>query len=183
MVKIIVEGDDDKNLLIALLRDLNLGDKKNFPNYFETMGGKAKLLDFEQEKYKKISKQIELKLNNFTKVLFIFDCDFEKDDKKCGGFEKSEQCFNKLKEKLNWNIDIDYYIFNRNLDYFLVDTITPENKKQCFIAFEGCLKLKEITPNRKPIANLYRDLYPYKPYDFSHENFNLLKQKLTDLFG
>lgn len=182
MVKIIVEGNDDKNLLMALLGDLNIGDKSKLPSYFETMGGKAKLLDFEQEKYKKISKQIELKLNNFTKVLFIFDCDLEKDDKKCGGYEKSEECFKRLKENLNWDIYIDHYIFNRNLDYFLVNTITPETKKQCFTVFEDCLKLEEIKPNRKPISNLYRDLYPNQPYDFSHENFNPLKQKLKELF-
>ncbi len=181
MVRIIVEGDDDKKLLIALLRNLKLGDKNTLSDYFTTMGGKAKLLDFEQEKYKNISSQIEL--DKITKVLFIFDCDLEEDDKKCGGYEKSEECFKKLKEKLNWNINIDYYIFNRNLDDFLVDTITPETKHKCFTDFEKCIKLKEIKPNRKPISNLYRDLYPNKPYDFSHENFNSLKQKLTNLFN
>ena len=121
MVKIIVEGDDDKKLLMALLRNLNLGDESRLSNYFETMGGKAKLLDFEQRKYEKIDIQIER--NKIAKVLFIFDCDLEEDDKKCGGYEKSEQCFKKLKENLNWNIYIDYYIFNRNLDDFLVNTI------------------------------------------------------------
>ncbi|MFK5971029.1 MAG: hypothetical protein QM487_13055 [Candidatus Marithrix sp.] len=181
MVKIIVEETDDKNLLMALLRDLNLGDKSKLPSYFEIMGGKSPLLDFEQRKYNKLNGQIEL--NKITKVLFIFDCDLEEDDKKCGGIEKSEQCFNRLKEKLNWNIDIDYYIFNRNLDYFLVDTITPETRQQCFTDFEECIDLKKIKPNRKPIANLYRDLYPQNPYDFSHKKFNTLKQKLINLFN
>ena len=179
MVKIIVEGNDDKNLLTTLLRKLELGDKNKLESYILSMGGKAKLLDCKQQKYEKITEKI--KLNKITKVLFIFDCDFKKDDNECGGYDKSEECFQQLKKDLNWNIEVDYYIFDKNLDYFLIESLPK--KKECFIDFEKCLDLKEISPNRKPIANLYRNLYPNNPYDFSHQNFNELKQKLRNLFS
>ncbi|MEA3227639.1 MAG: hypothetical protein U9P38_01070, partial [Campylobacterota bacterium] len=46
----------------------------------------------------------------------------------------------------------------------------------------NCLESEKIKPNKKPIANMYRDLYPYPKFDFKHEKFDLLKQKLQNLF-
>lgn len=183
---IFVEGKDDKNFIIALLNDLkknkniNVDDNINFDNYIETMGGKSKLLDATHSKYKKTFMKVDN--DEITKALFIFDCDFEKDDKTCNGMDKSLFCYENLIQQLNWNIDFDCYIFNRNLDYFLIETIKD---KECYENFDGlieCLEVENIQPNKKPIANLYRDLYPYPKFDFSDERFNELKIKLINLF-
>lgn len=176
MVKIIVEGNDDKNFFISFLNHLNIKDP-----FIVQMGGKIALLDPDNKHYKTLGEQIEKK--KIKKVLFVFDCDFENDDKKCGGMEKSLECFENLKQVLNWNIEIDVYIFDRNLDYFLVETIKDKVCYQHFDHLVQCLDVESVKPNKKPIANLYRDLYPYPKFDFSHENFNTLKQKLQDLFS
>jgi len=184
MVRIFVEGQDDENIIIKLLQDL-AKDKKipkyqNFSSIIIRMNNKSKLLNHQEEKYEKTKKQIENK--KVKKVLFIFDCDFERDDNRCGGLEKSQQCFEELKSSLNWNIPVDAYIFDKNLDYFLLETI---NDNECYSNFKDltdCLGVEQLKPNKKPIANLYRDLYPKEPFDFSHPNFDELKEKLINLF-
>ena len=184
---IFVEGNDDKKFIISLLNDLKkfnkikVDDNINFDNYIEVMGSKAKLLDFENKKYKKTSMKVDI--GEISKALFIFDCDFQEDDQNCNGMENSLICYDNLIKSLNWNIKIECHIFNRNLGYFLINTIKD---KECYEKFDGlvkCLEVEEIKPNKKPIANLYRDLYPYPKFDFSDSNFNELKQKLQTLFN
>ena len=184
-LRIFVEGNDDKNFIVKLLNDLkkynqiDVLDNINFNNYIEVMGSKSKLLDNNHIKYKRVSEKIGFEIK---KVLFIFDCDFEIDDDICNGVKKSLECFDNLKKELNWTLPIDVHIFDKNLDYFLVETI---NKKECYRYFDDlveCLDVEKIKPNKKPIANLYRDLYPYPQFDFKDDRFQPLKDKLTDLF-
>jgi hypothetical protein len=184
---VIVEGNDDKNFLKVLLKDLKkneqISDNINFDNYIEVMNGKSKLLNPNNSTYEKIRRKIEN--GEIEKVLFIFDCDFEKDDRKCGGIENSEKCFEKLIKQLNWDIEeeeIDCYIFNKNLDYFLVETI---KNKECYEDFDKlieCLDIEKLKPNKKPIANLYKDLYPYPHFNFKDKKFQPIKEKLINLF-
>ena len=183
---IFVEGHDDKKFIKKLLEHLKKDqkitikgkDRINFNNYLQKMKGKTKLLKYDE--YKNITKTIENK--KITKCLFIFDCDFEKDDNQRNGMEKSQACFDQLKKELNWSISSDSYIFNRNLDYFLLTTLDEKDCYEHFKELVNCLKIKETRKNRKPIANLYRDLYPHPQFDFSHKNFDELKRKLVALF-
>jgi len=186
VVRIFVEGIDDEKFIIKLLNDLKSSNKIevckgfNFGSVINRLGGKKKLLDATHLKYEQVSTLIEI--GEIKKALFIFDCDFEKDDKNCNGMEKSQKCFDNLLVNLNWNIATDVYIFNKNLDYFLVETI---NKKECYEHFDKlveCLDVENLKPNKKPIANLYRDLYPYPQFDFKDDRFQPLKDKLIDLF-
>jgi len=186
MVRVFVEGSDDEKFIIKVLQDLikdnqlSLSKRINFKSYINILGSKTKLLDATQPKYKQTTKEIEV--GELEKALFIFDCDFEKDDKNCNGMEKSLECFENLKKELNWNIPINVYIFDKNLDYFLVETI---NRKKCYEHFDKlikCLDVEKVKPNKKPIANLYRDLYPYPQFDFKDDRFQPLKDKLIDLF-
>jgi len=184
MVRIFVEGEDDKKFIITLLRffiknkEIDLGSNNNFDDFIEIMGNKSKLLN--SSEYKNISKQIDKKIK---KVLFIFDCDFEKDNRKCNGMEKSEECFDNLLKELKWNIRIEkdehLHIFNRNLDYCIAETI---GKEHCLLEIGKCLELNTLKPNRKPLAALYAIMYPKNPYNLEHPNFNELKQKLKNLF-
>ena len=183
---IIVEGKDDKNFFVSLLNDLKknneiiVQDTINFDDYIEVMGGKSKLLNSNHTKYQKLKMKIEN--DDIEKALFVFDCDFNIDDKNCNGMEESQKCFDDLLRNLNWDIQTDVYIFDKNLDYFLVETI---NTKECYEHFDElvkCLNVEELKPNKKPIANLYRDLYPYPQFDFKDDRFQPLKDKLIDLF-
>ena len=178
MVKIICEGSDDKTFLRLLLNDLkntsSLPSIDNFDGYIEKMGGKSKLLD--SSSYKLLNKQIGTKIK---KVLFIFDCDFEEDDRVCGGLNNSRKAIEELITELAWKIEVDYFIFDKNLDYFIIDTL---DKRENFMGCEECFELKELNKNRKILTCIYKALYPKKPFDFSHQNFNTLKDKLIDLF-
>lgn len=183
---IFVEGNDDKNFLVSLLNDLKnsneitLEEQVNFQNYIEVMGSKKKLLDVTNDKYLKNSMKI-LK-GDIQKVLFIFDCDFVEDDNQCNGMENTQKCYDSLIKELDWDVPSECHIFDKNLDYFLVDTIKD---KECYSSFDDlvkCLEVENVKPNKKPIANLYRDLYPYPKFDFKDSNFNELKQKLKNLF-
>jgi len=184
MVKLIVEGDDDKKFFTLLLNHLvQTGEleKRDFESTMIHMGGKSKLLDANNSKYIK-TLNLQVKSDKLKKALFIFDCDFENDDKNCNGMEKSKECFDTLIKNLKWDIEIDVYIFNRNLDYFLIETI---NNKECYEDFDKlvkCLEVESVKPNKKPIANLYKDLYPYPKFEFKDDRFNPLKQKLKNLF-
>ena len=186
MVRIFVEGSDDEKFIIKLLNDLrkleqiSITDSFNFGSIINILGGKKKLLDSNHKKYQQVTQLINI--DEIKKVLFIFDCDFEKDDVNCNGMQKSLDCFSQLKEELKWDIPIDIYIFDKNLDYFLVDTI---NQKECYEHFDKlvqCLDIEQVKPNKKPIANLYRDLYPYPQFDFKDDRFQPIKDKLIDLF-
>lgn len=178
MVKIICEGNDDKTFLRLLLNDLKSRDDirgiQNFDRFIEVMGGKINLLN--EENYKSINKSIGKQIK---KVLFVFDCDFQEDDKVCGGLENSIKSIEELISKLSWNIEVNYYIFDKNLDYFIIDTL---DKKDDFLGCEECFNLKKLNKNRKILTCIYKSLYPKAPFDFSHENFNELKQKLKNLF-
>ena len=180
MVRIFVEGEDDKKFIIVFLRKLlkdkavDLGNNTNFDDLITIMGNKSKLLKYEN--YANTSLLVGKKIK---KALFIFDCDFEKDNKKCNGIEKSQECFDKLKDKLKWTIPIDNYIFYRNLDYFIAKTI---EKEHCLLEIEKCLELNTLKPNRKPLASLYAIMYPKKPYNLEHDDFKEIKDKLIDLF-
>ncbi|MGB3751655.1 MAG: hypothetical protein WA945_08800 [Arcobacteraceae bacterium] len=181
MVRVFVEGEDDKRFIISVFLFLKQNklvifeSNANFDNYITIMGNKSKLLNIDS--YRDKSPIITKK---GTKVLFVFDCDLETDDKKCGGMEKSEECLEKLKKELNWNIPIDHYIFNQNLDYFIAETI---DKEHCLPQIEKCLDLNTLKPNRKPLAALYGIIYPKAPYNLDHPNFDDLKQKLINLFN
>ncbi|MEA2028565.1 MAG: hypothetical protein U9N49_06275 [Campylobacterota bacterium] len=184
MVKIIVEGDGDKKLIEELLNHLAKNreiPKVDFRALIIHMGSKKKLLNASDPKYIKILTP-EVRNDKMKKALFLFDCDFEQDDKECNGMENSQKCFENLLEQLKWDIPIDHHIFDRNLDYFLIETIKD---KECYEHFDNlieCLEVESIKPNKKPIAKLYKDLYPYPKFDFEDERFKPLKTKLTNLF-
>ncbi len=178
MVRIFCEGDDDKTFLRLLLNDLKKEKQiqgiANFDPFIKAMGGKSKLLDRASyaTTHKRIGKDIH-------KVLFVFDCDFEEDDRVCGGIDASKRAIESLIEALHWDIEIDYFIFEKNLDYFIIETL---EKKENLLACESCFELKALNKNRKILTCIYKSLYPKKPFDFSHPNFTTLKTKLTNLF-
>jgi len=156
-IRIFVEGNDDKNFIIALLNDfISLTNvlycTKLNRNYIEVMGSKSKLLDKNYTKYKRVSDKIGFEIK---KALFIFD-DFEKDDKNSNGIRKS----------LNWNIPIDVYIFDKNLDYFLVETI---NKKECYRYFDELVECFDIEKLKWMNSQYINKLSPEDLLKFSEE--------------
>ncbi len=180
MYSIFCEGVDDKEFILQLLKHLDekgiLNSKPEYSKYIETKNGKSYLLN--KDGYSTTTKKINSK--SINKVLFIFDADFKEDDKKIGGLEKSKEKIENLIKDLNWNIATDYYIFDKNLDDFIINTL---GNKENFESCEKCFELKKVNKNRKILTCIYSKLYPKSPYDFSHANFIPLKNKLTQLFN
>jgi hypothetical protein len=179
VVRIVCEGVDDENFIKQLLRHLKVKNKGyGFDKYLQSTNGKSRLLKtitYDNNLNQEIDKSVK-------KVLFIFDADFEQDNNKNGGLEKSKVAIEKLIQDLKWNIPTDYYIFDKNLDDFIIKTLEKDQQK-CFQEFDKCLKIEIENKNKKISTCIYKKLYPQSPYDFSHKNFNELKTKLKDLFN
>jgi hypothetical protein len=179
-MRIFCEGDGDKNFIIQLLKHLEeegeLISKPEYSKYIFPKDCKTELLKVNNynKEQKLIGKQIK-------KVLFIFDADF-KDDNECDGLKDSVKCIEKLIEDLGWKDITSYYIFDKNLDDFIIKTL-DEEQQECFHSFDECLEIEAKNKNKKISTCIYKKLYPQNPYDFSHSNFDTLKQKLTNLFN
>ncbi|SMN17481.1 hypothetical protein CRYPA_1951 [uncultured Candidatus Thioglobus sp.] len=179
-MRIFCEGDTDKGFIVRLLQHLEsigqLKPKPEYGKYIFSKNCKSKLL--KKDNYEKEGEFIGKKIK---KALFIFDADFENDDRATGGLENSKNAIKQLIRDLDWDIETDYYIFDKNLDDFIIKTL-DEGQQKCFEVFDKCLDIQDKNKNKKISTCIYKKLYPKAPYDFSHPNFDPLKQKLTKLF-
>lgn len=188
MVKVAIahEGKTDKSLdnslLKLLIKDLNLQEEKV---EFFGFGAKSNFFKQDNDKYKRLKLQIDEE--EISKILFVIDADFEKKDTVYGGYENTT---NKLKEvllALNIEEEIsDIYVTcnpqtkDGYLESLILSTISKE-QKECIESFLECSEF-ESKENHKAILNsIYNIAYPNAPYDFEHENFDELKQKLKNL--
>jgi hypothetical protein len=76
------------------------------------------------------------------------------------------------------DIETDYYLFDKNLADFIAKTL-DERQQKCLELFHKCLDIQDKNKNKKISTCIYKQLYPQAPYDFSHPNFDPLKQKLN----
>jgi hypothetical protein len=175
-VRIFCEGEADREFLVGFLNHLKK-EGLNIDNplsFIEVKKTKSKLLDKNSYKFDKLKK--------IKKALFLVDCDFERDDKRCGGCENSRRCLEELIEEFaKRGIECDYFLFDNNLEAFLLSTV-DNNSKICFEDLKSCLELEEKAKHQKALICIYKGLYPKSPFDFSHPNFDELKKKIFWLF-
>jgi hypothetical protein len=173
---------NDNALLKLLIKHMQLDS-----NQVEFFGVRSKNNFFKRE-----SEHYELLLNRveegeIAKILFVIDADYEKNDAKYGGYENTKSTLEKMILDLGLSSYADIYITCDPdsrcgyLESFILSTISEEHKT-CIESFLECsdFKLKE---NDKSILNhIYKLAYPEAPFDFSHKNFDELKQKIKYLF-
>jgi hypothetical protein len=170
MVRIVCEGKSDKTFLALFLNHLKIPFTDS---NFIPMGSKTYLLN--QANYETLTKQV--KAGKISKLLFILDADKD--------FETTKADVEKLQEDLNI-IDISDYLIMCNsetkkgcLESLILDSLPDEHKK-CINSF---LKCSGSEKNDKYIVkSMYKQYYPSKGYNFEHENFKPLKDKLIQLF-
>ena len=141
---------------------------------FYKMAGKGELL--KTNNYKMLIKEIETK--EIKQILFLLDAD---DD-----FNKTKLNIELLIEQLNFKEKSDYFINcdpilkKGNLETFLLSTI-DKNLQQCYSNFLQCLGREKLEnySEKNILSKLFEIENP--PYDFSHKNFDILKQKITNL--
>jgi hypothetical protein len=173
MVRIVCEGKSDKSFLTLFLNHLKIPFTDS---NFIPMGSKTHLLNKKHTKYQKtLINHIEV--GKVSKLLFILDADKD--------FGATKADVEKLQENLNIINISDYLIMCDSktkqgyLESLILETLPDEHKK-CINSFLDCSGAKR---NAKHIVkSMYEQYYPDKGYNFEHENFKPLKDKLKQLF-
>lgn len=188
MVKVAIfhEGNAKKtqdNILLKLLLESLRLDVEQVR--FVGMGSKSNFFKTDNENYKELL--LGIKNESIKKALFVVDADFIENDAKYGGFKNTKEELEEILGTLGLDACSDIYVTcdpNDQCGYLesLILSTIPEDRKKCIKDFLDCSDF-ESKENHKAILNkIYKIGYPDAPFDFSHENFNLLKEKLRALF-
>jgi len=186
MIAILHEGNAqktaDNKLIKLLIEDLALDEKKV---RFFGLGSKSNFFKKDIDAYRELL--IDIQEEIISKLLFVVDADYEENDNKYGGFENTLKEIIAVRKELSIYEISDLYItcdFDSKEGYLesLILSSIPEEQKECIETFLECSEFKS-KENDKAILNvIYNNAYPNAPYDFSSEKFDILKQKLKNLF-
>lgn len=180
---IICEGGDDVGLLNRFLEKLGY-PKKDFE--IMSMGSKSFLLNRNDSKY--IVKRQQIETGQYSKVLFVVDADYSKNDAIAGGHVNTEAKIIELIAQLEIKEVADYFIScdpedkNGNLEHLLLSSVEQE-KRSCIESFIGCIQGMNAESNKKIVYAAYQAIFKEAPYNFDHLNFDELKQKIEWLFS
>jgi hypothetical protein len=180
MVKIVCEGRSDKNYLSKFLSFLEI---KHSDDNFIVMGNKSAVLDIEHVNYKTLLTLV--KANKVEKTLFVVDADFEKDNQQYGGYYNTHNALKRLSTGLELQsscyIACDPLTQEGYFESLLLSTV-EDKVKVCGNSYLECIDSKKRDDHKNILEQLFKLTKPEKPYDFSHKNFNDLKEKLNELF-
>jgi len=175
MVAILHEGKSiDKSFFQLLLDDLKLNTSQ--VNFYG-MGTKSNFFNREFAQYQDLS--LEIERENIDKVLFIIDAD--------ESFEQTETKLLTIMDELQITEISHYYIAcdpiteTGYLESLILSSLSEEQKK-CINDFLTCSDFKSKTHDKSIFNIIYKNAYPNAPFDFSHANFEPLKEKLINLF-
>ena len=177
MVAILFEGISDEEVLKSIIEEYNL--KSNNVLFFD-FKGKDNIFNISHKYYDEIEDEIEV--GRIEKILIIVDADNPNDTNPNRGYTSSEKKLKEIITNLEFNISIDYYIMcdmnkEGNLESFLLSVLDNE-QQECIKKFRECYK-HDLSDKA-----VYNTFYKQKkePFGFNHSNFDLLKEKLTNLF-
>jgi len=177
MVAILFEGKSDGRFFDDILNTYNL----SIDIVYYDFKGKDNLFNIGHKFYDEIEEDIK-NIGRIQKILIVADADNPKDLNPNRGYKATESKIKEIIENLDFDIPIEYYIMcdeNQEgyLESFLL-SVLDEKQKKCIEDFKSCFKY-ELTDKW-----VYNSFYKHNnyPFDFSHQNFNELKQKLKNLF-
>jgi len=177
MVAILFEGKSDGRFFNDILNVYNLSVDVIYYDF----KGKDNLFNIGHKFYDEIEEDIK-NIGRIQKLLIVADADNPKDPNPNRGYKATESKIEEIIQNLDFDIPIDYYIMcdeNQEgyLESFLL-SVLDEKQKKCIEDFKSCFKY-ELTDKW-----VYNSFYKHNkhPFDFTHPNFNKLKDKLTDLF-
>ncbi|CAA6802271.1 MAG: Unknown protein [uncultured Sulfurovum sp.] len=186
MIAILHEGNAqktaDNRLIKLLIEHLELDEKKV---RFFGLGSKSNFFKKDTDAYRELVVDIQEEI--ITKVLFIVDADYAKNDKNYGGFENTLNQMIAIRKELNMYTISDLYItcdFDSKEGYLesLILSSISEPQKECIETFLDCSEFKSKENDKAILNQIYNNAYPNAPYDFSSDKFDILKQKLHNLF-
>jgi hypothetical protein len=188
MVKVAIfhEGNakktHDNELLKLLLEKLKLPLEEV---KFVGMGGKSNFFKKDNDNYQELL--LDIKRKAVVNVLFIVDADYVENDSTYGGIDNTKIELEKIIKELELEEQSDFYITCDPieqcgyLESLILSSISKE-QKECIENFLECSDFKSKENHKAILNQIYKTAYPKAPFDFSHENFNELKQKLKNLF-
>jgi hypothetical protein len=186
MVAILHEGNAkntaDNKLLKLLIKKLELNiDEIRFFG----LGSKSNFFKEEYPAYNELLS--EIKEGAFNKLLFVVDADYEENDSTYGGFDNTLRKIIDIRKTLNIYEMSDLYItcdFDTKDGYLesLILSSIPPKQKECIENFLACSEFKSKENDKAILNQIYNNAYPNAPYDFSSKKFDILKQKLKNLF-
>ena len=183
MIAILHEGKSiDPSFFKLLLDDLGLDESIV---RFYSMGSKSNFFKKEHINYKDIT----IAIKDIDKILFILDSDYLANDRVHGGFENTLKEIELIQQELSLIDKSDTFITydpssaikEGYLESLILSTI-PKEQKECIETFLDCSDFKSKGHHKSILNEIYKKAYPKAPYDFSHSNFDDLKQKLKNLF-
>lgn len=185
-IAILHEGNakktNDNELLKLLISELNLNIEQVI---FFGLGTKSNFFNANNREYKILLQKIEER--TIERVLFVVDADYENNDSKYGGYKNTKEELEKVIKLLNLKKQSDIYITCDPrekcgyLESLILSTI-PEKQKECIETFLECSDFKSKENHKAILNQIYKTAYPKAPFDFSHANFDELKEKLKNLF-
>lgn len=178
--------NNDNKLIKLLIEDLkNKCSEINTDMLdYHPMGTKSNF--FKKEKYPPLLIQ-SVELGIVKKILFIIDADNNVDNEKYGGYENTYSELNAMIAELGFQAVSSIYIMcdpitkMGYLESFILSTI-PEQQKNCIERFLECSQFKSKENHKAILNQIYNMAYPNAPYDFKHPHFEVLKEKLRNLF-
>lgn len=181
MVAIVVEGNRDIKFFKHYISNFLNIDKTRYK--LVKTDGKSKLLDDNLDIYKTLLEDIDG--GRVRNVFFILDADNSRDNPDIGGYDNSVKAINNLIAKLAIGTVSDFLVAcdpakkEGNIESLVVSAL-DKRIVRCIENFLECSELEKSEGKR--LLGIYNYGYPQKPYDFSHANFDELKNKLTKLF-
>ncbi len=184
MVKVAIfyEGTHDKQLLKLLIVHLELDLTRV---KFFNMGSKTNFFKQDDNNYKGL--QLDINREAVEKVLFMLDADSEESDSKYGGVVNTQKELELTVKALGFDTLSDIYVTCDPdtqcgyLESLILSTISNDHR-DCIVTFLGCSDFKSKENHKAVLNQIYKLAYPNAPFDFSHANFDVLKQKLVNLF-
>jgi len=172
----------DSQIIKLLLEDLELDINRV---EFYGFGSKSNFFKKDYKAYKNL--QMAIKEQEIEKILFILDADNEEDDYLFGGYGKTVKNLRIILSDLGLRDISECYISRNpvtqigNIESLLLATITKE-EKECIDNFLECSEFRAKGNDKALLRQIYKLAYPNTPYNFKHEYFDELKEKLQNLF-
>ncbi len=176
MVVIITEGKSDIEFLNDFISTkFNISkDKYKFKNF----EGKDNIFKLDHKFYDEIENELDI----IDAIFITTDADDPKELSNIRGYNKTKEKLEELIKNLDFDIFMDYYIFcdekkEGYLESFLL-SVLDNKQKECIKNFKTCFQY-ELSD--KWVYNSFYKHHKY-PFDYSHPNFNTLREKLQNLF-
>jgi hypothetical protein len=178
---ILCEGGDDVGFLNKFCKEylkLNM-NKLKIQKIGENNDKNGKSAFWEESTYQVIKQEVNY--GQYSKVLFMVDADYSENDAKYGGLANTEKALTQIISTLEFTQKAKYFIAcdptngTGNLEHLILSTI-DDTKKECINELLNCVLEMEVHSDKKIVLSSYEAIFKESPYNYTHENFNKLRE-------